>query len=107
MAEKHFDAEDPLEFVAHGFPVEDGVDQDAVTARCFVEEFALMGKSPRAVKALFTSDHFVGTHDILARRGAEFVDRIIEDVFGEPAPAPPTRVPVRVRPTHKGGGRRG
>jgi hypothetical protein len=53
MAEKDLEQDDPYEFVAVRYPVEAGVDADAEMARCFVEA-----------------------------RGAEFVDSVIDGVFG-------------------------
>jgi hypothetical protein len=82
MAEKDFEADDPMEFVAVRFPVPDGVDGDEVMARCFVEEYAVMGMPRERVFRLFQSRFFAGTHAILHSRGEEFVRGIIDDVYG-------------------------
>jgi hypothetical protein len=80
--EKELEADDPLEFVAARFPVPDGIDIDAVTARVFVEEYALMGMPRRKVLQMFASPAFAGTHSIFLARGQDFVEAIIDDVFG-------------------------
>ena len=82
MAEKDIEADDPYEFVAVRYPVEPGVDKDAVTARCFVEEYALMGMQRERIMRLFQSPAFSGTNDIYARRGRPFVQEIIDGVYG-------------------------
>ncbi len=82
MAEKDVESDDPFEFVAVRFPMERGVDADEVMARCFIEEYALIGTPRGKMLALFESEFFAGTHAILVRRGEAFVQRIIDDVFG-------------------------
>ena len=82
MAEKDFEADDPIEFVAMRYPVHQGVDNDEVMARCFVEEYALMGMPRDRVFHLFKSRFFAGTHAILDSRGEDFVYGIIDDVYG-------------------------
>lgn len=82
MAEKEFEGDDPLEFVAHRFPVPPGVDMDAEMARCFIEEFALMGMPKEKVFHIFASRFFAGTHAVLESRGEAFVRSLIEGVYG-------------------------
>lgn len=81
MAEKQLESDDPMEFVAARFPVEPGVDPDEVMARCFIEEYALMGMPNHYVLRLFHSPLFAGTHAVLERRGEAFVSAIIDDVY--------------------------
>ena len=85
MAEKELEADDPMEFVAMRYPVPPGVDGDEVMARCFIEEYALMGMPRAKVAQLFRSRFFKGTHAILESRGEAFVQRLIDQVYG-PAP---------------------
>ena len=82
MAEKEFEADDPYEFVAVRFPMQPGVDADAVMARCFIEEYALMGMPRAKMLHLFRSQFFAGTNAILESRGEAFVTAIINDVYG-------------------------
>ncbi len=82
MTEKAYSAGDPFQLVGAVFPPEGGVDQDAVTARSVIEEYALTGAKPRDVRALFRNPEYLGTHAIWCRLGAEFVDALIDDVFG-------------------------
>jgi len=86
VAEKDLKEDDPFEFVAVRFPVAEGVDADEVMARVFIEEYALMGMPRRNVRRLFESPAFAGSHAVLEARGAPFVDRILDSVFGPEAP---------------------
>ncbi len=82
MTEKHLEADDPYALVAARYPVQPGVDAEAVMAQCIVEEYALMGISREKMMHLFRSRVFTGTNAILANRGEAFVARIIDDVYG-------------------------
>ncbi|MBE7518156.1 MAG: hypothetical protein HS107_02835 [Thermoflexaceae bacterium] len=82
MAEKHLEADDPYAFVAVQFPTDPDVDTDEMMARCFVEEYALMGMPPGRMMQLFRSSYFAGTNRILQKRGEDFIQQIIDDVFG-------------------------
>jgi hypothetical protein len=88
MADKEFEADDPYEFVAMRYPVEPGVDPDERTARCFIEEYALMGMPRDRIMRMFRSPAFAGTHAILERRGEAFVIALANQVFGAPAEVP-------------------
>ena len=85
MAEKHLETDDPYVFVAMRYTVEPGTDPDATMARCFIEEYALMGMPREKTMRLFQSPYFAGTHAILQRRGDAFVRGLINDVYGQPA----------------------
>jgi hypothetical protein len=84
MPDKEFEGDDPFEFVAVRFPVDEGVDIEAEMARCFVEDYALMGMPRQKMIQLFRSPHFAGTHSILQSRGEPFVQAIIDRVYGSP-----------------------
>jgi hypothetical protein len=81
MAEKEFEADDPYEFVAVRYKADPGTDPDEVMARCFIEEYALIGMPPDRVLRMFESPSFAGTHAILERRGPAFVRAIADDVY--------------------------
>ncbi len=85
MAEKDLETDDPYEFVAMRYPVEPGTDADEIMARCFIEEYALMGMPRHKTMRLFASPQFAGTHAILARRGRDFIERLADTVYGQPA----------------------
>ena len=85
MAEKHFEADDPYEFVAMRYTAEPGTDPDEVMARCFIEEYALMGMPRNKIMRMFESAHFTGTHAILERRGKAFIRAISDDIYGSAA----------------------
>lgn len=87
MAEKEFEGDDPYEFVAVRYPVEPGVDADERMARVFIEEYALMGMPREKMMHIFRSQAFNGTHAVLESRGQAFIEAIIADVYGSPAPA--------------------
>lgn len=82
MPDKEFEGDDPFEFVAARFPAPPGVDIDEVTARVFIEEYALMGMPRPRMMTLFKSPAFAGTNVILETRGEPFVQAIIDDVYG-------------------------
>lgn len=95
MADKELEADDPYELVAHRAPLQSGTDPDELVARCFVEEFALMGVPASRILHLFRSEFFVGTHAILEERGEPFVQRIINSVFGKnPGEVPGKDIPL-------------
>jgi hypothetical protein len=82
MAEKHAETDDPYEFVALRYKAAPGTDPDAEMARCFIEEYALMGMPREKTLRLFQSPYFAGTHAILQRRGDAFVRELINSVYG-------------------------
>ena len=81
--DKSYEPDDPFTFAAVRYPVEDQEEADRAMARCFIEEFALMGWSSDRVRRLFRSGFFAGTHGIFERRGEAFVDALVADTFGE------------------------
>ena len=84
MAEKDIESDDPYEFVAMRYTAEPGTDPDEAMARCFIEEYALMGMPRKHIMRMFESARFSGTHAILERRGAEFIRAISDDIYREP-----------------------
>lgn len=87
-ASKDLDDEDPFEFVAMRFVSPPGHDADLEMTRTFAEEYALMGYTRQKLRKLFETPFYAGTHDVLRRRGPEFVDAVLDEVFAEAAPAP-------------------
>ena len=85
LSEKEFEADDPYEFVAMQFPVEPGVDPDEAMARCFIEEYALLGMPRPLIMRMFDSPQFAGTFAIRVRRGKAFVAAIADSIYGRPA----------------------
>jgi len=94
-SDKSLEPDDPFAFTAIAYPVEDQEEADRAMARCFIEEFALMGWSGDRVRRLFGTGFFAGTHGILERRGEAFVDALVAETFGErPADGNDTTVGV-------------
>ncbi|HEY4685669.1 MAG TPA: hypothetical protein VII57_06435 [Dehalococcoidia bacterium] len=83
MAEKEFELDDPFQPVAVRLatPGYDGVE---AMARCFVEEFALMGWPPERIFKLFTAPQFAGSYSVFQERGEAYVREIIASVFASP-----------------------
>ena len=79
--EKELEADDPYELVAVEVAGPPGYDGPAAMARCFIEEFALMGWPPERILRLFQSRAFAGTHAVYEDRGEAFVRALIDDVF--------------------------
>ncbi len=79
--EKEFEADDPFAFVAVRYPVDSERDQDLEMARCFIEEYALMGWPGSQIRLLFKSPLYVGPHAIYTRWGLAVVDELIREIF--------------------------
>jgi hypothetical protein len=84
LADKEFEADDPYEFVGVRYEAEPGTDPDEIMARCFIEEYALMGMPRDRIMRMFHSPHFKGTNAIRERRGDEFIRTIADGVYGTP-----------------------
>jgi hypothetical protein len=81
-SDKSLEPGDPFAFTAVSYPVEDQEEADRAMARCFIEEFALMGWPADRIRRLFGTGFFAGTHGILERRGEAFVDALVAETFG-------------------------
>jgi hypothetical protein len=79
--EKELEAGDPYELVAQRYQAEPGTDPDELMARCFIEEYALMGFPREKIMRLFRSESFAATHSVLESRGEQFVSRLLDSVF--------------------------
>jgi len=79
--EKQFESDDPFAFVAVRYPVESERDQDLEMARCFIEEYALMGWPGTQIRLLFKSPLYAGPHAIYQKWGLEAVDELIKGIF--------------------------
>lgn len=80
-ADKAAEATDPMELVGVAYPTDSAAADDRRMARCFVEEFALLGWDAGRIRNLFRSPMYAGPHGILRRRGMAFVDELVTDVF--------------------------
>lgn len=108
MSDKEFELGDPFEPVAVALstPGYDGIE---AMARCFVEEYAMLGWPPERIFRLFTIPEFAGSYSVLQERGEDYVKAIIASVFGEAfEPPPPTHgerfIPVLYRAEQEGEG---
>lgn len=81
MADKEFEAGDPFQAVAVALSTP-GYDGAEAMARCFVEEYALMGWPPERIFKLFTLPAFAATYSVYSERGPDYVQRLIAEVFG-------------------------
>jgi hypothetical protein len=79
---KGLEADDPMELVGVGYPVDIAEETDRETARCIVEEYALTGFAAKEILALFASPLYGLPHAIYRRRGQEFVIGLVDAVFG-------------------------
>ena len=79
--QKEYEADDPLALVAVRYPVDSEREQDLEMARCFIEEYALMGWSGSQIRLLFESPLYVGPHAIHQKWGMPVVDELIRDIF--------------------------
>jgi hypothetical protein len=102
MADKEFEAEDPLEPVAVALdtPGHDGVE---AMARCFIEEFALMGWPPARIYKLFTIPEYAASFSVMQDRGEEYVKSMIASVFGESFETPAAEEGIQLIPVLRRG----
>jgi len=82
MHSKELEADDPYALVGQGFPCPEDLDPAGGMARCFVEEFALLGCPAGVVMDLFRSPFYQGPHAVYRARGEDFVRDLIRDVYG-------------------------
>ncbi|MCW5943447.1 MAG: hypothetical protein KIS66_14540 [Fimbriimonadaceae bacterium] len=82
MLRKEFEEDDPYALVGQGFPCPDGYDSVGEMARCFVEEYALLGFDPERVLRLFRNPWFRGPNGVYRARGEAFVADLVNEVFG-------------------------
>jgi len=84
MAEFHKAAEaaDPFEAIAVRIPTPPGYDGMREMARCFIEEYALMGWPRDRIARLFEQPRYAGAHAIYEERGEAFIRALIDDVLG-------------------------
>jgi hypothetical protein len=80
---KKFEEDDPFSLVGVRYPTESDRENDLEMARCFIEEYALMGWAGSQIRLLFESPAYAGPHAIYQRWGADSVEHLIATVFGE------------------------
>lgn len=76
---KDVEQDDPLEIIGVTFPSDLEIDRH--TARCIVEEYALIGFGADRIRRLFASPKYVALHTLFRRYGPEFVEDSIAAVF--------------------------
>lgn len=81
--DKEFEADDPFSLVGVRYPQESEREQDLAMARCFIEEYALMGWPGSQIRLLFQSPLYAGPNAIYQKWGADPVERLIASVFGK------------------------
>ncbi len=77
--EKEVEAEDPLELVGVTYPTDR--ESDTIAARCFVEEYAMIGWRADDIAALFTSPEYAALYRMFSVYGFGFVQEAIASVF--------------------------
>lgn len=82
MLKKEFEGDDPFALVGQGFPCPDGYDSSGEMARCFVEEFALLGYPAGFVLSIFRNPFYQGPHGVYRAKGEGFVLELIREVYG-------------------------
>lgn len=77
MADKRYEADDPLEPTAVALPA--NRETVAYMGRCFVEELARMGYRRNALLAFFRNPFYQGPHLVYRQLGEGFVRNLIEE----------------------------
>ncbi|MFQ5854266.1 MAG: hypothetical protein ACE5LU_01280 [Anaerolineae bacterium] len=78
---KPFEPDDPLEPVALTMPAVAGYDHLTAMARCFIEEYLMMGWEAKRILALFRTPFFRGPHAVYRAKGEAYVQALIDDVM--------------------------
>ena len=78
---KGFESDDPFEL--HGVVFSSDLETSRQMARCFVEEYALLGLPRQAVRRLFESPAFYGTRTLAQQHGWPFIEQLLDEVLGE------------------------
>lgn len=78
---KEPEGDDPMELVGHEVP---GGDPETL-ARCFIEEYALIGMGEAEILELFRQPVY-RTHELYRERGEAWVRGLIRSVLGEAGP---------------------
>ncbi len=76
---KDAEADDPLEMIGVTYPSDPETDRD--TARCIVEEYALIGFGTDEIRTLFSSPNYAALYRLFRRYGPAFVEESIAAVF--------------------------
>lgn len=77
---KTFEQDDPFELHGIVFPADEATSREM--ARCFVEEYALLGFPREAIARLFESPAFHGTRALAQQHGRAFIEQLLDAVFG-------------------------
>lgn len=75
-------AEDPFQAMAVCVESPSGYDGVAEMARCFVEEYAMMGWRRERILRLFRDPRYAGAHAVYDQRGEAFVTGLLDEVMG-------------------------
>jgi hypothetical protein len=85
------DHDDPMECVGVELPALSAEEEDEMV-RCVIEEYCWIGWDEERIWKLFTNPFYQATHRLYRERGAEHVQRLIEDVLGRPVKMPTMKV---------------
>lgn len=83
---KRFEADDPYELRFVMVPNDEDESAESM-AVCVVEELALLGMTREQVFTVFENPFYVGPHAIYKAEGAEYVQALIDTVFGRFQPS--------------------
>lgn len=82
MLRKELEPDDPFAFIGQGFPNPEGYDSMGEMARCFIEEFAMLGYPASFVLRIFRNPFYQGPHGVYRARGEGYVLELIREVYG-------------------------
>jgi len=83
MLKKDFEEDDPYALVGQGFPNPEGYDSAAEMARCFVEEFAMLGYPAGFTMTMFKTPMYQGPYGVFRAKGEAYVRDLIQEVYGD------------------------
>ncbi len=76
MPKDEFDHDDPMELVGVALPYDAQEDM----ARCFVEEYAMLGISREQMFKFFQDPFYLATHQVYKAKGEAWVKQLIDEV---------------------------
>ncbi len=79
MAVKDFDPDDPMEMV--GVAIPDGDEVETIDG--LITEYLMMGWTRTQIGFLFASPYFMGTNQMLLRKGKEYITNRIDHLATE------------------------
>lgn len=77
MPKDEFDLDDPMTLTGVALPG----DRTEEMARCFIEEYAMMGYGREQILHFFQNPFYVATHQVWRAKGRDYVEHLIKQAL--------------------------